>query len=226
MQVKFLGHACVEVCGDKRIIVDPYLTGNPKAAAGPADIEADYILLTHGHGDHVGDTVEIANRCGAKVVCMVEVARWLEQQGVDAMGMNIGGSFDFGDGFKVKLVPAWHSSQMPDGSYGGTPVGFVFWLGGKCFYHAGDTGLFGDMRDVIALHGIDWAFLPIGDFYTMGPEDAVIAAKWLASRNYVPIHYDTFELLRQDGTAWAERVEAECPGAKAWPLAPGESLEI
>lgn len=226
MQIRFLGHACVEVAGSKRILIDPYLTGNPAAAVGPEDLAPDYLLVTHGHGDHVGDAAAVARRTGAQVVCMVEVGRWFEQQGIEALGMNLGGSFDFGDGLRVKLVPAWHSSQLPDGSYGGTPVGFVFWLDGLCFYHAGDTALFGDMREVIAPHKLDWAFLPIGDFYTMGPEDALTAAKWLGAKNYLPIHYNTFDLLKQDGAEFARRVEAECPGARCFAVRPGESIEL
>lgn len=225
MQMRFLGHACVEVCGSKRILIDPYLTGNPAAAAAPGELAPDYILVTHGHGDHLGDAVEIAKRTGAQVITMVELGRWFDGQGIDALGMNIGGSYTFADGFRVKVMPAWHSSQLPDGSPCGLAVGFVFWLDGMCFYHAGDTGLFGDMKAVIAPHGIDVAFLPIGDFYTMGPDDALIAAEWLDARKYVPIHYNTFPLLQQDPQAFKaaleERTDAECVV-----LAPGEAAEL
>lgn len=225
MQIKFLGHACVQVCGSKTVLVDPYLSGNPAAAAAPDEVQADYILLTHGHGDHIGDTAAIAKRTGATVITMVELARWLQKQGVEAMDMNIGGSYTFADGFRVKLTPAWHSSQLPDGSYCGLAAGFLFWLDGLCFYHAGDTGLFSDMREIIAPHGLDWAFLPIGDYYTMGPDDALIAARWLGAKNYLPIHYNTFPLLKQDAAAFAARVEAATT-AKCAVLAPGEVIEI
>ncbi len=224
MRIKFIGHACVQLLGSKTILFDPYLTGNPAATVKAGEVKADYILLTHGHGDHLGDTVAIAKRTGAKVVAMVELANWLSEQGVDAMGMNIGGSYQFPDGLKVKLVPAWHSSQLPDGSPCGLAVGFICWLDGKCIYHAGDTGLFGDMREVIAPHGLDWAILPIGDYYTMGPADALTAAKWLGAKNYLPIHYNTFPLLKQDAAAFKRAVEAEC-AAKCQALAPGEECE-
>lgn len=225
MQMKFLGHACVEVCGSKRILIDPFLGGNPAAAAAPEEVAPDYILVTHGHGDHLGDAVDIAKRTGAQVVTMVELATWFGKQGVEALGMNIGGSYTFADGFRVKIMPAWHSSQIPDGSPCGLAVGFVFWLDGMCFYHAGDTGLFGDMKAVIAPHNLDVAFLPIGDFYTMGPDDALIAAEWLGAKKYVPMHYNTFPLLQQDPQAFKkaleERIDAECVV-----LAPGEAAEL
>lgn len=225
MQMKFLGHACVEVCGSKRILIDPYLNGNPAAAAAPEELAPDYILVTHGHGDHLGDAVEIARRTGAQVVTMVELGRWFAGQGIDALGMNIGGSYTFADGFRVKIMPAWHSSQLPDGSPCGLAVGFVFWLDGMCFYHAGDTGLFGDMKAIVAPHKPDVAFLPIGDFYTMGPDDALIAAEWLGAGKYVPIHYNTFPLLQQDAQAFKAALEARMD-AECIVLAPGEVAEL
>lgn len=225
MEIKYLGHACVQVCGSKTVLIDPFLSENPLAAENANDVQADYILVTHGHGDHLGDAVEIARRTGAKVVAMVELARWFARQGVDALDLNCGGSYTFADGFRVKLTPAWHSSQLPDGSYCGLAAGFIFWLDGQCFYHAGDTALFGDMREVIAPHGLDWAFLPIGDYYTMGPEDALIAAGWLGAKHYLPIHYNTFPAIRQDAVAWAERVRCEV-GAEAVAAAPGEAVKI
>ena len=225
MRIDFYGHACVGVQGSKKILIDPYLSGNPAASLTPEQAEADYLLITHGHGDHLGDAVKIAKRTGAQVVAMVELANWLGKQGVEALGMNLGGSYTFADGFKVKLVPAWHSSHLPDGTAVGLPVGFIFWLDGLCFYHAGDTALFSDMREVIAPHGLDWAFLPIGDFYTMGPEDALTAAKWLGAKNYLPIHYNTFPLLQQNPQAFKQRLEATCQ-ATCHILQPGEHTEI
>ncbi len=226
MKIDFYGHACVGVSGSKKILIDPYLSGNPSASLTAEQAAADYLLVTHGHGDHLGDAVEIAKRTGAQVVAMVELANWFGKQGVEALGMNLGGSYTFADGFKVKLVPAWHSSHLPDGSAVGLPVGFIFWLDGLCFYHAGDTALFGDMKQVIAPHGLDWAFLPIGDFYTMGPDDALIAAEWLNAKNYLPIHYNTFPLLQQDAAQFKQRLEDKLPGAKCHVLQPGEHTEL
>jgi L-ascorbate metabolism protein UlaG (beta-lactamase superfamily) len=123
----------------------------------------------------------------------------------------------------VKVVPAWHSSQLPDGSPCGLAVGFIFWLDGVCFYHAGDTGLFGDMKAIIAPHNIDWAFIPIGDFYTMGPDDALIAAEWLGAKKYVPIHYNTFPLLKQDPLKFKQELEARTP-AECVVLQPGDGV--
>ncbi len=225
MQVKFLGHACVQVSGSKTVLIDPFLSGNPLAAATAADVQPDYILVTHGHGDHLGDAVAIARRTGAKVVAMVELARWFAAQGVDALDLNIGGSYTFADGFKVKLTPAWHSSQLPDGSPCGLAAGFIFWLDGKCLYHAGDTALFGDMRDIIAPYGLDMAMLPIGDYYTMGPQDALTAAGWLGAKRYLPIHYNTFAAIQQNGAAFAADVKAKV-GAECLALLPGEVWEI
>lgn len=224
MQVKFLGHACVQFVGSKTVLVDPYLSGNPLAAAKADEVSADYILVTHGHGDHLGDAVAIAKRCGAVVICMVELARWFAKEGVCAIDLNVGGSWQDGE-FSVKAVPAWHSSVLPDGGYCGLALGFVFRLDGKCIYHAGDTALFGDMREVIALNKPDLACLPIGDHYTMGADDALIAAKWLGAKQYLPIHFDTFPVIKQDAAAWAKRVREEV-GAAARALKPGEAMEI
>lgn len=224
MQVKFLGHACVQIVGSKTVLIDPYLSGNPLAAATADEVQADYILVTHGHGDHLGDAVEIARRTGATVVAMVELARWFQQQGIPAIDLNVGGSWADGE-FRVKVTPAWHSSMLPGGEYCGLAVGFIVWLDGKCIYHAGDTALFGDMREVIAPHGLDLACLPIGDHYTMGTDDALIAAKWLGAAQYLPIHFNTFAPIKQEAAAWAERVRSEV-GAKCEALAPGGAIEL
>ena len=225
MKITFCGHACIMVEAEKKILIDPFLTGNPQAAISADMVDADYILLTHAHSDHLGDTVEIAKRTNAKVVAVVELADWLMQQGVDVHPMNLGGEMEFYTGFKVKLTQAWHSSALPDGTACGVPCGFLFWLEGKCVYFAGDTALFSDMREVIAPHKLDLAILPIGGNWTMGPSDALIAADWLAAKYVLPIHYNTFSLIDQDVEAYKVAVEQKT-NSKCVVLQPGESMEL
>ncbi len=225
-RVTWLGHAAlaIDVAG-RRVLIDPFFTGNPAAALSADEAQADFILVSHGHGDHVGDTVAIAKRTGAQVIANYEIAGWLEKQGLTKVhGMQHGGSFGFPFG-RLKLTLAFHGSMLPDGSYGGNPCGFLLTTpDGKKIYDAADTGLFGDMR-LIGEEGLDLAILPIGDNYTMGPEDALRAVKLLAPKKVVPIHYDTWPLLAQDASAWAARVQQETP-ARVVVLKPGEAVEV
>ena len=218
-------HACFLFESPKaRLLVDPFLTGNPLAPVKADTVAADYILVSHGHGDHVGDTVSIARRTGATVISNFEIQNWMVAQGVkNVHPQHIGGGFDYPWG-RVKLTLALHGSALPDGSYGGNPCGFLFYLEGKKIYHACDTGLFGDMR-LIGEEGIDLAILPIGDNFTMGPEDALRAVKLIAPRRVVPIHYNTFDVIKQDPNAWAARVEKET-GARVAVMKPGETIEV
>jgi L-ascorbate metabolism protein UlaG (beta-lactamase superfamily) len=225
-RVRWLGHACLLFESDgKHVLVDPFLTGNPQAAAKAADVPADFILVSHGHGDHLGDTIAIAKRSGATVIANYEIAGWLGKQGVkNTHGMQHGGGYDFAFG-RVKLTLAFHGSQLPDGSDGGNPCGFLFsFKDGKRVYDAADTGLFGDMR-LIGEEKIDLAFLPIGDNFTMGPADALRAVQLLTPGRVVPIHYNTFDLIKQDPQAWAEQVRRE---GKADPVVmkPGDWLDV
>jgi len=225
--LRFLGHSACEVhAGDARVLIDPFLTGNPVAATRADDLSPTAILLTHAHNDHVGDAVAIARRCGAQVVAIYELAQWLGRRGVNAHPMSLGGAHQFDWGW-VKMTPAWHGSTWEDGEGGllalGTPGGFVLRAGGKTLYHAGDTALFGDMA-LIGRLGLDLALVPIGDNFTMGPDDALEAVKLLNPRVVVPIHYDTFPLIAQDAGAWAARVGAET-GSRCVVLRPGESTE-
>ncbi len=218
-------HACIliETEGTK-LLVDPFITGNPLAPVTAEDLDPDYIFVSHGHGDHVGDTVEIAKRTGATVVSNFEIHNWLAAQGVEnGHPQHIGGGFDYPWG-RVKLTIAHHGSALPDGSYGGNPCGFLFYIQGKKIYHACDTGLFYDMK-LIGEEGIDLALLPIGDNFTMGPEDALRAVKLIEPKQVLPIHYDTFDVIQQDPAAWKALVEKET-GAKVALLKPGESLEL
>ena len=203
----WIGHATLllQTSGYK-ILIDPYLTGNPTTEVDPDSVDVDYILVTHGHGDHIGDTVEIAKRTGATVISNAEICQWLEKQGVKVHAQHLGGGFNHPFGY-LKLTLALHGSALPDGSYGGNPAGLLLTtLDGEKIYMAGDTGLFGDMR-LIGEEGITLAVLPIGDNYTMGPEDALRAVKLLTPEHVIPIHYDTWGLIAQDPNAWAEKVK-------------------
>jgi L-ascorbate metabolism protein UlaG (beta-lactamase superfamily) len=226
--LRYLGHSACEVSdGDTRVLIDPFLTWNPKAACAAADHSPTAILLTHAHSDHLGDTLEIARRTRCMVVAMHELAEWLGTQGIEAHGMGTGGAHQFPWGW-VKLVPAWHSSSL-DGPEGGlvalgSPAGILLRIGGKTLYHAGDTALFGDMA-LIGRHGIDLALLPIGDNYTMGPEDAFEAVRLIQPKHVVPIHYGTFPLIEQDPHLWAHRVRQEAE-VHATVLEPGQSIVL
>lgn len=225
VKVTWLGHACVMIQADgTNLLVDPFLSGNPLAAARADTVQADYIFVSHGHGDHVGDAVEIAKRTGATVVSNYEIHNWLVAQGVQkAHPQHIGGGFDYPWG-RVKLTIAHHGSALPDGSYGGNPCGFLFYVQGKKIYHACDTGLFYDMK-LIGEEGIDVAILPIGDNFTMGPDDSLRAVKLIEPKVVIPIHYDTFDVIKQDPAAWKQRVEA-ATSTRVSLLKPGEGLEI
>lgn len=210
--------------GGLSIIVDPFFSGNAAASVTADEVNPDFILVSHGHGDHVGDAVSIAKRTGATVISNAEIVGWLEQQGCKTHAQHIGGGFHHPFGY-LKLTQAVHGSCLPDGSNGGNPAGFLLTTkDGKKIYLAQDTGLFGDM-ELIGNEGIDLAILPIGDNFTMGPEDALKAVKLLRPGSVVPIHFNTFELIQQDPHLWAERVHDET-GIKAIVLSPGESLEF
>ena len=224
--ITWLGHSGYMVETEEHtILIDPFLTGNPLAAADPASIAADYILLTHGHGDHVGDTASIAQRTGATVYGNLEVVGWLQGQGVEnVVGFNTGGTATGGFG-SVALTIAFHSSSMPDGSYGGVANGlFITLKSGKRIYHAGDTALFSDMQ-LIGERGVDLAILPIGDFFTMGPDDAISAIRYLRPRYVMPCHYNTFPPIVQDPAKWASAVGADTL-SNAIVLDPGGRFEL
>jgi L-ascorbate metabolism protein UlaG (beta-lactamase superfamily) len=222
----WLGHACLLLESDgKRVLIDPFLSGNPAAATTADKVQADFILVSHGHGDHVGDTVAIAQRTGATVVCNYEMSDWFAKQGVKKVhGQQHGGGHHYPFGY-VKLTLAFHGSALPDGSYGGNPCGFLItFKDGTRVYDAADTGLFGDMR-LIGEEGVDLAVLPIGDNFTMGPDDALRAVKLIQPRQVVPIHFNTWELIAQDADAWAARVRKETQ-SEVVVLKPGEWIDV
>jgi len=228
MTTKFTwyGHATLGLNTDgHKLLIDPFFSGNPAASASADEVEANFILVSHGHGDHVGDTVAIAARTGALVISNFEIANWFNEQGVEKThGQHLGGGFKHPFGY-LKLTLALHGSALPDGSYGGNPAGFLLTTNdGKKIYMAQDTGLFGDMS-LIGDEGIDLAILPIGDNFTMGPEDALRAVQLLRPKAVIPIHYNTWELIAQNPVSWADTVQEETQ-AKVVVLKPGESYEL
>jgi len=225
LTITWYSHACFLIETDKaRLLVDPFITDNPLSPVKADEMQVNFILVSHGHGDHVGDTVSIAKQTGAMVISNYEIQNWIVSQGVENVHpMHIGGGFDFPWG-RVKLTIAQHGSALPDGSYGGNPCGFLFYIDGKKIYHACDTGLFYDMK-LIGEEGIDLAILPIGDNFTMGPDDGLRAVKLIEPKQVVPIHYDTFDVIKQDPHTWAVRVEKET-SAQVKVMTPGESVTL
>ncbi len=225
IKITWYGHAALglEIDGHK-ILVDPYFTGNPAATITALAAPADFILVTHGHFDHVGDAADIARRTGAMVISNFEISQWMEKQGVaNVHGQHIGGAHQHPFGL-LKLTPALHGSGLPDGTNGGNPVGFLLTTrAGMKIYIVGDTGLFSDMQ-LIGQQGIDLAFVPIGDNYTMGPDDAYRAVELIHPKAVIPVHYNTWELIAQDAERWAERVRKS--GVQVHVMKPGESLTV
>jgi len=227
MAVKFtwLGHGTFGVeTGGYKLLIDPYFSGNPTASTTMDKVSADFILVSHGHFDHVTDLIDVARRTQALVICNLEIANWLGKQGINSHAQQMGGGFNHPFGY-LKLTQATHGSGLPDGSYGGNPCGFLLTSNdGKKVYTACDTGLFGDMS-LIGEEGIDLAVLPIGDNFTMGPDDALRAVKLIQPKHVIPVHYNTWPLIAQDAQAWAKRVQAETP-TRAHVIQPGESFEV
>lgn len=206
------------------ILIDPFFTGNPLATRAAGDVSANFIILTHAHGDHYGDTVAIAKRTGATVISNFEIVSYCQKQGVaNAHPLHLGGGYTFPFG-RVKLTVAHHGSSFPDGTYGGNPAGVVMEIEGKRLYNAGDTALFSDMS-LIGEGGLDVALLPIGDNFTMGPDDASVAAKFLRARTVIPQHYNTWPVITQDPEAFKRRVE-ESTSSKVVVLKPGGMFTV
>jgi L-ascorbate metabolism protein UlaG (beta-lactamase superfamily) len=224
LKITWLGHSAFQLGdGQHTIVIDPFITGNPSATTSPDNLDADAILLTHAHNDHVGDTVAIASRTGALVTATFELGTWLESQGLPA---NHGGTVEFPGG-NVKFVPAWHTSsyETDDGVVApGVPAGLVIRFGGKTIYAAGDTCLFLDMQ-LIGEEGLDIAILPIGDRFTMGPKDAARATRLLEASTVIPCHYNTFPPIKQDPAKFSEMV-SQASGATVLILEPGETVNL
>ena len=222
MDIRFLGHAAFELVeGDTRVLIDPFLTGNPKAAVKADELEPTHIFLTHGHADHIGDTVDIAKRTGAKVVAIVELANELQEDGVENVSdPNIGGTVEFGN-VSVRLTPAWHTSTTPKGTVN-TPAGLVVKIGDTTVYHLGDTALFSDLALVRARDEIDVALMCIGGHYTMDRLDAVAAAELVGARQVIPCHYNTFPPIETDAQAFKNDVKS----SEVVVLDPGETHSV
>ena len=223
-KLTYLGHSAFQVEGSGgRIVIDPFLTGNPNASAAPEEIKVDHVLLTHGHGDHIGDGVAIAKANDATIVAPFELAGYCEQQGAKVHPMHIGGAREFPFG-RVKLTIAHHGSAAPDGTYTGNPCGFLITMDGRTLYHPGDTGLFLDMKLIGEMNDIDVAVLPIGDNFTMGIDDAVKATEFLQPGVVIPMHYKTFDVIDVEPQDFVDRVTAA--GFISMVLGFGESYEF
>ena len=224
VKFSYYGHAAFLLDdGEHRVLVDPFLTGNPMASIAANEVDCDFILLTHAHGDHLGDAPSIAARTGAAIVAIPEVISVCESQACDEIKshpMNLGGSLDLPFG-KVRMTIAQHSA----GVAGGIACGFVIYIGDKVVYYSGDTALFSDMQLIGRKDAIDYAVLPIGDNYTMGLEDAAMAAQWLNASHVIPIHYDTWPVIAQEVNHYKEVTEA-MTRAKVNVVAPGETIEL
>ncbi|MGM8215607.1 metal-dependent hydrolase [Bacillaceae bacterium W0354] len=226
MKVSYHGHSVVQVENEgTRIIFDPFISGNELCDLDADSVEVDVILLTHGHNDHVGDTVELAKRNDALIVAPNELANYLASKGCNAHPMHIGGSYQFDFG-RVKFTQAFHGSSFveEDGTiiYTGMPGGILLTIGDKTIYHVGDTALFSDLKMIGDLNDIDLAFIPIGDNFTMGPEDAKLAADWIHAKKVVPIHYNTFPVIKQDPHKFVQSL----PKGIGLVMNPGDMIEL
>jgi L-ascorbate metabolism protein UlaG (beta-lactamase superfamily) len=221
MDLRFLGQSCFTISdGESTVLIDPFLTGNPKAAAQADEVDATTILLTHGHADHFGDTIPIAKRTGAPVVAIVELAEEIGGEGIDVQDPNLGGTVELDWGW-VKLVPAWHTSTTPKGTVN-TPAGLVVNFKDTIIYHLGDTSLFSDLQLVGKRHPIDIALMCIGGHYTMDRHDAVDAAGLVGAKTVIPCHYNTFPPIETDAQAFKSDVESATDSSVVV-LEPGET---
>lgn len=210
MKLKYFAHAAFQITtgNGKTILIDPFLDGNPNSPVKSDKVKADYIILTHAHSDHLGDTFKIAGRTGALIICVFELAKYCNSKGYKTHGMHIGGAFQFDFG-RVKFTIAHHGSGLENNLYGGSPAGVIISADGINLYHTGDTGLFYDMKLIGEMTPIDYMLLPIGDNYTMGIDDAVKAAELANPKTVIPMHYNTFEEIESDPEEFKSKIEKQ-----------------
>lgn len=224
LKIKYLSHSAMILDdGTHQVIIDPFISGNPTAPIKWQDVQAKFIILTHAHGDHFGDTLQIAKKNGALVIAVNELANYVARQGCNAHNMHIGGSYYFPFG-KVKFTIAHHGSALDDNDYMGEPAGVIVTMGGKTIYHTGDTGIFSDMKLIGEMNSIDAMFLPIGDNFTMGVDDAAKAVEFVNPKLSVPIHYNTFPVIKANPEEFVQKVTAKGLNAKI--IGYGETLEL
>ena len=225
MELKYFSHSAFQITTNRKVIlIDPFLDDNPTSPVKSKDVDADFIILTHAHGDHFGDAFKIAKRTNPLFICVNELANYCKEKGFNAHNMHIGGEheFDFG---KVKFTIAHHGSQTPEGNYAGEPAGIILKADGKTLYHTGDTGLFFDMKLISEMNGpIDYMLLPIGDNFTMNITDAVKAAELVKPKTAIPMHYNTFPVIKADPNEFKQKVEAI--GIKSRVLQYGEEIQL
>ncbi len=225
MKLRYFGHSAFQITSNNgvKILIDPFLDDNPISTVKSKDVDADFIILTHGHGDHVGDGLKIGKRCSSLFICVNELADWVKSKGLNAHNMHIGGAhiFDFG---KVKFTIAHHGSLSPDNQYTGEAAGVLITIDEKTVYHTGDTGLFYDMKLIGEMNPIDYMLLPIGDNYTMGITDAVKAVELSNPKVAIPMHYNTFPIINSDPNKFKKLVENN--GTKCIVLNFGEEIEL
>ena len=225
MKLKYFSHSAFQLttASGIKILIDPFLSGNPTSPEKADSVETDYIILTHAHGDHIGDSFEIAKRCNATFICVNELANYCISKGFQAHNMHIGGSYNFEFG-RVKFTIAHHGSLTPDNQYGGEPAGVLISADNKTVYHTGDTGLFYDMKLIGEMNSIDYMLLPIGDNFTMGITDAVKAVEFVSPKLAIPMHYNTFPVINADPNQFKKLVEEK--GLKARVLNFGEMINL
>jgi L-ascorbate metabolism protein UlaG (beta-lactamase superfamily) len=225
MEIKYYGHSTFGLtnAAGETLLIDPYLDANPQAPVKSDQVRAEYIALSHAHGDHCADTYKIAKRCGSLIIAVSELASLISAKGYKTYAMQIGGghSFPFG---RIKFTQALHGSQTPDGQYAGLAAGILIWMDGVCVYHTGDTGLFYDMKLIGDMNKVDYMLLPIGDNYTMGPDDALKAVELVSPRVAIPMHYNTWPLIAADPEVFASKVRSQ--GRECLILKPGGEISV